>query len=83
MDWLSAALVIYGIYLIGKKRPIGFMIGSLGTSISIALQMDVGLYGLAFRGFLIIVMSFWSFYMWTKKKSHNGTEDKLENAKKV
>lgn len=66
LDWIGASLIIVSIYLIGKQKPIGWIINTLGCIMYIIVGYKNHLYGWILMEFVLICLNIYNYINWKK-----------------
>lgn len=64
LDWLSMLLGFYGMWLLGKKRKVGFVFTVLGMVSALSVALLAQQYGFIFANIIMMILSARNYIMW-------------------
>jgi hypothetical protein len=68
IDWFAMALSLYGAYLLGDKKKIGFVIFAISNIVWVVLgAFFMSSYGMAIGNFLFLLINVRGFIEWNKQ----------------
>lgn len=72
LDWLSMLLGFYGMWLLGKKRKVGFVFTAFGMVSALSVALLAQQYGFIFANIVMMILSARNYIMWrAEEKAKN------------
>jgi nicotinamide riboside transporter PnuC len=72
MDWLGAIVIIYSIYLCGKKNKWGWVFAGIGALIFIVVALRKHIYGMIALDCVLLMMYVRNFLKWKKDEVNSN-----------
>lgn len=66
IDWFGTAFLLWGLYLIGKKDKLGFLVSAVGCAIWLLWGIMHGVWSLSTVNIVFVIMNAINFYKWGK-----------------
>lgn len=70
LDWLSMLLGFYGMWLLGKKRKVGFVFTVLGMVSALSVALLAQQYGFIFANIIMMILSARNYIMWRAEEKN-------------
>ena len=64
MDWVGTGLLLVSLYLLGKKKRAGWLIGIFGNLAWMAVGLKIGMNSLLFVGFVMALFNVKGWLEW-------------------
>ncbi|MHA1832311.1 MAG: nicotinamide mononucleotide transporter [Candidatus Helarchaeota archaeon] len=79
LGWIGTLLFVYGVWILGEKKVIGFYANSIANLLYAWQSIYLNNHPLFWLSIFLIIINLRGIYLWTKKPKLNKIEQMLKN----